>query len=172
MFDYDHEKIRDKTSRSLFGESPAYTYFKKEHDMKYEKQLGGMTCDEVAQGCRISDVQLEYDPTTVQIGGTHYKDFAIQPVEFITRNNIAFLPGCVIKRMCRYDKKGVPISDLRKARHEIDLILQLEFGIPPSDQESASTPRDAAHATSRASSQTSRDPTQTLTFDDSPQDDV
>ena len=63
----------------------------------------------------------------VQVGGGHYKDMAIQPVEFITRNKIGFLPGCVIKRVCRYRAKA-GAEDLRKAIHELELMLELEYG--------------------------------------------
>lgn len=62
-----------------------------------------------------------------QIGGTHYKNCAIQPVEFITKNKLGFLEGCVIKRICRYeDKNG--LEDLKKAKHEIDLLIELKYG--------------------------------------------
>lgn len=36
-----------------------------------------------------------------QEGGSHYKGFAIQPVEFIMANRLSFLEGCVVKRVCR-----------------------------------------------------------------------
>lgn len=62
-----------------------------------------------------------------QIGGEHYKNYAIQPVEFITKNKLGFLEGCVIKRICRYeDKNG--LEDLKKAKHEIDLLIELKYG--------------------------------------------
>ena len=61
-----------------------------------------------------------------QVAGSHYKDMVIQPVEFITRNNIGFLPGCVIKRVCRYRAKA-GAQDLRKAIHELQLLLELEY---------------------------------------------
>jgi len=60
-----------------------------------------------------------------QIGGNHYKDMKIQPVEFITKNKIGFLEGCVIKRLCRYMKKENPLEDLNKCIHEIYLIKEL-----------------------------------------------
>lgn len=60
-----------------------------------------------------------------QVGGGHYKDMAIQPAEFIHKNGIEFLPGCVIKRMCRWRKKD-GFQDLRKAIHEIELMIELE----------------------------------------------
>lgn len=61
----------------------------------------------------------------VQISGNHYKDMVIQPAEFITRNGIGFLEGCVIKRMCRWRKKD-GLKDLRKAIHEIELLIEME----------------------------------------------
>lgn len=60
-----------------------------------------------------------------QIAGNHYMGFAIQPVEFITRNGIEFLEGCVIKRVCRWRAKD-GVQDLRKAIHELELLIELE----------------------------------------------
>lgn len=65
----------------------------------------------------------------VQVGGDHYKLFVIQPEEFITRNGIGFLEGCVIKRMCRHGSKNKR-EDLEKARHEIDLLIALIYPEP------------------------------------------
>lgn len=67
--------------------------------------------------------------TDTQAGGDHYKGMKIQPVEFIHANDIGFLEGCVIKRMTRWRTKG-GIVDLEKAKHEIDLLIQLE-GLQP-----------------------------------------
>lgn len=62
-----------------------------------------------------------------QVGGGHYKDMKIQPAEFITVNNIGFLEGCVIKRVCRWRKKD-GLKDLEKAIHELQLLIQLNEG--------------------------------------------
>jgi len=60
-----------------------------------------------------------------QVGGSHYKNMTIQPVEFIERNNLGFCVGNIIKYVCRYkDKNG--IEDLKKARHYIDLLIDME----------------------------------------------
>lgn len=64
-------------------------------------------------------------PLGEQIGGNHYKDMKIQPVEFIHANGIGYIEGCVIKYVSRWRKKG-GAEDLKKARHFIDLLLQLE----------------------------------------------
>ena len=60
----------------------------------------------------------------VQVGGGHYKDMKIQPVEFITANNLDFLTGCIIKRICRWKHKD-GLKDLEKIKHEVDLIIEL-----------------------------------------------
>jgi hypothetical protein len=63
----------------------------------------------------------------VQCGGSHYKNFKIQPVEFIYANKIGFLEGNIIKYTMRHrDKKGR--EDLEKAKHYIDLLIELEYG--------------------------------------------
>ena len=60
-----------------------------------------------------------------QIGGGHYKDLAIQPVEYMHKNGIGFAEGCVIKYVTRWrDKNGV--EDLKKARHFLDLLIEME----------------------------------------------
>ena len=60
-----------------------------------------------------------------QVGGSHYKDFDIQPLEFITKNKLSYIQGNIIKYVTRYkDKNGV--EDLQKAKHYIDLLIELE----------------------------------------------
>ncbi len=60
-----------------------------------------------------------------QEGGSHYKDMPIQPVEFIHKNGIGFCEGAAIKYLCRWRAKG-GIEDLHKAKHFIDLLLEME----------------------------------------------
>ena len=62
---------------------------------------------------------------TVQEGGNHYKDMPIQPVEYIHVNKLGYFEGCVIKYVSRWKKKN-GIEDLKKARHFIDLLIELE----------------------------------------------
>lgn len=62
-----------------------------------------------------------------QEGGNHYKSLKIQPVEYIHANGIGYFEGCVIKYVTRWRSKN-GIEDLRKARHFIDLLIELEKG--------------------------------------------
>ena len=60
-----------------------------------------------------------------QVGGKHYKQFKIQPVEFIHINRLGYIVGNIIKYVCRYRFKN-GVEDLRKARHYIDMLIEQE----------------------------------------------
>ena len=70
-----------------------------------------------------------------QVSGDHYKAMAIQPVEFIHSNGIGYFEGNVIKYVSRWRSKG-GIADLEKAKHYIDLLIELENKSNQSDNES------------------------------------
>jgi len=60
-----------------------------------------------------------------QVDGSHYKKLKIQPVEYIHANEIGYMEGNVIKYVSRWkDKNG--IRDLEKAKHYIELLIELE----------------------------------------------
>ncbi len=61
-----------------------------------------------------------------QVGGDHYKTLSIQPIEFIYANNLNFLEGCVIKRICRHRRKNGR-EDIEKAIHELQILLEKEY---------------------------------------------
>jgi hypothetical protein len=60
-----------------------------------------------------------------QVGGSHYKDMPIQPIEYNHANKIPFIQGNVIKYVTRWKNKG-GIADLEKAKHFIELLIELE----------------------------------------------
>lgn len=60
-----------------------------------------------------------------QVAGNHYKDLAIQPVEYIHANNIGYMEGNVIKYVSRWRAKN-GLADLEKAKHYIELLIELE----------------------------------------------
>lgn len=68
---------------------------------------------------------IDTAPLSTQVGGNHYKDLKIQPVEYNHANNIPYMEGNVIKYVTRWRAKG-GIKDLEKARHYIDLLIELE----------------------------------------------
>jgi len=62
----------------------------------------------------------------VQVGGTHYKQMKIQPIEFIYENKIPYMEANVIKYICRHKYKN-GLQDLEKAKHYIDLLIEKEY---------------------------------------------
>lgn len=64
--------------------------------------------------------------TSTQVGGNHYSEMPIQPVEFIHKNGIGYLEGNVIKYVSRHRAKNGR-QDLEKARHYIDLLIEMEY---------------------------------------------
>ena len=62
-----------------------------------------------------------------QVGGNHYKDLPIQPIEYIHANGIPFAEGSVIKDVTRWRETG-GIKDLEKAKHFLELLIELESG--------------------------------------------
>lgn len=62
---------------------------------------------------------------SIQHGGNHYKEMAIEPWDYIISNNIGYLEGNAIKYISRWREKG-GIEDLKKARHYIDKLIETE----------------------------------------------
>jgi hypothetical protein len=60
-----------------------------------------------------------------QVDGNHYKDLPIQPIEYIHANAMGYMEGNVIKYVSRWRKKN-GIADLEKAKHYIELLIELE----------------------------------------------
>ncbi len=71
------------------------------------------------------DVSLNKRALDIQVAGNHYKELAIQPVEYIHANNIGYFEGNVIKYVSRWRNKN-GVKDLEKAKHYIDLLIELE----------------------------------------------
>ncbi len=73
----------------------------------------------------FNESEAKREALGTQVGGSHYKNLSIQPVEFIHANNIGYMAGNVIKYVVRYkDKNGV--EDLKKAIHYLQLLIELE----------------------------------------------
>lgn len=61
-----------------------------------------------------------------QAGGSHYKNLAIQPVEYIQANGLDYLQGNIVKYITRHKTKN-GAEDIKKAIHYCQLILELEY---------------------------------------------
>ena len=69
----------------------------------------------------------EKPPSKVQIGGSHYAQFAIQPSEFIHRNKLGWCESNAVKYICRHPHKGGR-QDIEKAIHYLELLLEWQYG--------------------------------------------
>lgn len=58
-----------------------------------------------------------------QVGGHHYKDMAIQPSDFITKNGLSWNCGNAVKYICRHKAKNGR-EDLEKAIHYLELEIE------------------------------------------------
>ena len=62
-----------------------------------------------------------------QEGGSHYKDLAIQPIEYSMKNKLDPCQHTIIKYVSRFRNKN-GLEDLKKAKHCIDLLIEFEYG--------------------------------------------
>lgn len=77
-----------------------------------------------------------------QIGGQHYKGFKIQPIEYITANNIPYIEGNIIKYVSRWRDKG-GVDDLDKIIHYVELLKEAEIGRSERNNGSPSSIKDS-----------------------------
>lgn len=87
------------------------------------------TREEKISAPAVYEVPVTETPTPnaldLQVGGAHYKNKRIQPVEFSYANNLNGLEASIVKRITRWrDKDG--FQDLEKIKHEVDLLIELE----------------------------------------------
>ena len=61
-----------------------------------------------------------------QVGGDHYTNLAIQPMQYSMANELNALQHTTIKYVTRYMDKGTPLQDLAKAKHCIDMLIEFE----------------------------------------------
>ena len=68
---------------------------------------------------------MQANPLEVQVGGGHYKDLKIQPIEYIHANRLGYCEANVVKYISRWKSKG-GLQDLEKVKHYVDLLIKLE----------------------------------------------
>jgi hypothetical protein len=59
-----------------------------------------------------------------QVAGTHYKDKAIQPWDYIIANKLGYLEGNIVKYISRWEVKG-GVDDLKKAQHYLAKLIEV-----------------------------------------------
>ena len=87
-------------------------------------QSSGMT--EHSESLEMKVPAVDSAPLKQQVGGDHYKNLAIQPIEYCYRNNLGAIEGSVIKYVTRHKSKGGR-TDIEKAIHLLNILLELEY---------------------------------------------
>lgn len=64
------------------------------------------------------------DSLKTQVGGSHYKKYRHQPLEFAEKYGLSPIIFCIFKYVCRYKDKQKPVEDLQKALHCVDIFLE------------------------------------------------
>lgn len=86
--------------------------------------LGGENFKSPLQGNNTG--QSVMTSTSVTNGDSHY---AIQPAEYAEKNKLSFLEGCVIEKVTRHrHQDGKGCEDIRKAIHQLKMLLSLSYG--------------------------------------------
>ena len=67
--------------------------------------------------------------TSRQVGGDHYKSLEITPTQYIYANKLSWNLGNCVKYITR--NKEDKVEDLLKAKHYIDLELEMVYGCNP-----------------------------------------
>ena len=60
-----------------------------------------------------------------QVGGNHYKNHIIQPVEYCEANRLGACESAIVKYITRWRDKG-GLDDLNKIKHYVDLLIETE----------------------------------------------
>ncbi len=66
------------------------------------------------------------DPNSMQIDGSHYQT-EYQVWDFVENNGLGGLEMCIIKYICRWQDKGNGTTDLQKAVHYVDKLIDLNL---------------------------------------------
>lgn len=64
------------------------------------------------------------NPLQIQIGGSHYKNFEYQPIEFFMDMKLNFIQCNIIKYIVRHRSKN-GIEDVKKARHYAEIGMSM-----------------------------------------------
>lgn len=81
----------------------------------------------------------------IQVGGGHYKNMPIQPMEFSMANNLDACQHTVVKYVTRFREKG-GIQDLEKAKHVIDMLIEFEQRLEKERAKKGADPRQTSFA--------------------------
>ena len=112
-----YQKQNEKRQPNPFGTHPCLPIVKRDDQIRNKECISD-------RGMAVSaDTGNAWDK---QVGGEHYKQYAIQPAQFALANGLDYAQSNAIKYIVRHkDKNGV--QDLDKAIHYIELLKQHHY---------------------------------------------
>ncbi len=93
---------------------------------RFEEIFGKVPKEPAQPVLDAKGIKVSHYPTPArskQVGGSHYKDKAMQPWDIIDAWELNFYAGNVVKYILRYRHKD-GLQDLQKARHYIDKLIE------------------------------------------------
>ena len=124
----------NKTNVQIMGAVPTATLqqiYNHRYSMGKNKKVDitpqpDMNIDAHSSGVQFDTPKKEKNKPAneVQVGGTHYKDWDIQPWDAIHEWGLGFFSGNVVKYVARHRAKN-GVEDLKKARHYLDKLIEL-----------------------------------------------
>lgn len=73
----------------------------------------------------MSEKPIPVPALSTQVGGNHYKGYAIQPIEYCMANHLNACESAIVKYITRWKEKG-GVQDLEKIKHYVDLLITLD----------------------------------------------
>ena len=101
------------------------TLYDRGNDGRFKTGTAQQPAPERADGKNIEAGESLLRANARQEGGGHYKQFQIEPWDAIVNWNLGYLDGNAVKYLSRWRHKN-GIEDLKKARHYIDKLLEVE----------------------------------------------
>lgn len=81
----------------------------------------------IQEGVGLQWTDICEKPNKEQIGGDHYNNKKIQPIDYIIENCLPYCEGNVVKYVTRHKEKN-GAEDIRKAIHYLRFILASDYG--------------------------------------------
>ncbi len=90
-------------------------------------RAGNCTCQAFKVTAPVANPdRVKAEARAGQVGGDHYRQYRIQPWDIWQEYGLNAFEGAVLKYLLR--RKGNRLEDLKKARHTLDRLIEIEEG--------------------------------------------
>lgn len=122
-----HVDLAYEGGEELCGDKKAMPMLRSKQELAAD---GGERCVQLKDNRQQADSRESVTGSSpslkeTQVGGNHYSKMKIQPIDFITANELGYMEGNIIKYVCRYKSKN-GVEDLKKAQHYLQMLIEQE----------------------------------------------